>query len=265
MSYPFKVSVCLFLKAWLAIALISQAHSEEVVRFVSTTVEPWGYVTSSGKPDGLLARFVDQLGREAGLPYVNRLQPYPRVKHSLANGQADLAVLFSGPESERIGISLGAVVDTYIMLVGSAGMESIESLDDLQGKLVGYIRGSRYGPEFDNHEGIIKTPVNRMRQGVAMLLTGRLDAMASTDQTLFYTLRKMDVEVGRLSPLLVLGKTQGHLYLSRQSTNQHLAPIYRDALDKLRVSGKLDTLFYSEDRWDLEWYGQSDLPIPKPR
>ncbi len=265
MSYLSRISVSLFLKVWLAIALTSQAYGEEDIRFVSSTVKPWGYITSSGKPDGLLVRFVDELGRTAGLPYVNRLQPYPRVKHSLANGQADLAVLFSGPESERIGISLGAVVDTYIMLVGPAGRESIESLDEVQGKLVGYIRGSRYGPEFDNHEGIIKTPVNRMRQGLAMLLTGRLDAMASTDQTLFYTLRKMDVEVGRLSPLLVLGKTQGHLYLSRQTTNQHLAPIYRDALDQLRVSGKLDTLFYSEDRWDLEWYGQSGHPLAKPR
>lgn len=237
----------------LLLSMASFANNQQVVRFVTTTVEPWGYFNNRGLPDGLLVRFVEVLGREAGLPFTNRLQPYPRVKHSLGNGQADLAVMFVGPESNLLGESLGKVVDTQILMIGRKGMKPVESLEALDARLVGYIRGSRYGKQFDEYRGFTKVPVNRMRQGVAMLLAGRLDAMVSTDQSLFYTLDKMGLDIDEVSPLFFIGDTQGDLFISHQARDPKLAGIYRDALQRLRTSGRLNPLFFSHDGWGEQW------------
>ncbi|BFM17514.1 hypothetical protein R50073_36970 [Maricurvus nonylphenolicus] len=233
--------------------MASFANDQQVVRFVTTTVEPWGYFNDRGLPDGLLVRFVNLLGREAGLPFTNRLQPYPRVKHSLGNGQADMAVMFVGPESDLLGESLGKVVDTHIMMIGRKGMKPVDNLQALDGRLVGYIRGSRYGRQFDDYMGFTKIPVNRMRQGIAMLITGRLDAMVSTDQSLFYTLDKMGLDIDEVSPLLFIGQTQGDLFISHQVSNPELAAIYREALRKLRHSGRLNPLFFQHEGLGEEW------------
>jgi polar amino acid transport system substrate-binding protein len=237
----------------LALSVVSVASDQQVVRFVTTTVEPWGYFNDRGLPDGLLVRFVNLLGREAGLPFTNRLQPYPRVKHSLGNGQADLAVMFVGPESNLLGESLGKVVDTQILMIGRKGMKPVETMESLDGRLVGYIRGSRYGKQFDEYRGFTKVPVNRMRQGIAMLLAGRLDAMVSTDQSLFYTLDKMDLDIDEVSPLLFIGHTQGDLFISHQASDPRLAGVYRQALQRLRTSGRLNPLFFSHDGWGEQW------------
>ncbi len=210
-------------------------------------------MNSDGSLGGLLPRFTELLSKEAGIPFTNQLQPYPRVKHTLSHGQADFAVMFVGPQSDKMGISLGEVVKTKIMVVAAKGAEPVQNLNELIGRRVGYIRGSRYGLAFDEHPDLNKIPINTMHQGVAMLLAGRMDAMVSTEQSLFYTLQKMSVEQGRLVPLIIIGETQGDLFMSRHSPHQALQETYRQALDRLREKGSLDSLFYQHGRWQLEW------------
>jgi polar amino acid transport system substrate-binding protein len=242
------------LSAWVSAEPDLESDLEtEPVKFVTTLVEPWGYKNSDGSLDGLLPRFAELLGQETGIPFTNQLQPYPRVKHSLKHGQADMAVMFVGPQSDTIGESLGAVVNTKIMVVAAKGAEPIQDLNELIGRRIGYIRGSRYGEAFDNHPDLRRIPVNTMFQGIAMLLTGRLDAMASTEQSLFYTLQKMSVEKERVVPLIVLGETCGDLYISHQSEHGDHKEAYRQALRRLHENGSLENLFYQHGRWQLEW------------
>jgi polar amino acid transport system substrate-binding protein len=255
-----KKALLLFSCIWYGLSAWASAESElepgleaGPVKFVTTMIEPWGYMNSDGSPDGLLPRFAELLGQETGIPYTNQLQPYPRVKHSLKHGQADMAVMFVGPQSDTIGESLGAVVNTKIMIVAAQGAEPVQQLNELIGRRVGYIRGSRYGEAFDNHPDLQRIPINTMFQGIAMLLTGRLDAMASTEQSLSYTLQKMSVEKERVVPLIMLGETCGDLYISYQSVHGEHKEVYRQALRRLHENGSLENLFYQHGRWQIEW------------
>jgi len=220
--------------------------AQDPVTFVTSTVKPWGFQNEAGQLDGLLVHFAEALTREVNLPMRNQLQPYPRVIHSVSNGTADMAVLFDSPMASDIGLCLGQVTDTEILLVVKQGAPQVASLADLSGWRVGYIRGSKYTPAFDQADNFVRIPINTMQQGLAMLLSGRLDAMTSADQTLFYAMDKMGIAPEQIQRLLVLGTTTASLYMSKRSTKQHLIPYYRAALERLTSSGQLAQIFYRQ-------------------
>jgi len=225
--------------------------AQQPVIFVTSTVKPWGFQTKAGELDGLLVRFAEELAREVQVPMNNYLQPYPRVIHSVKSGTADMAVLFDSPMMHDIGLRVGQVIETEILVVVKSGTPSATSLADLSGWRVGYIRGSKYTQEFDQADNFIRIPINTMRQGLAMLLTGRLDAMSSADQTLFYAMDTMGVTPDRVQKLLVLGTATAGLYMSKRSKKQRLIPNYRIALERLRSSGRLDEIFFRHDLGSL--------------
>lgn len=234
------------------VALVSRVAAETSVApissqptvFVTSTVKPWGFETKEGELDGLLVRFAEELTREVQVPMTNQLQPYPRVIHSVRNGAADMAVLFDSPMVKDIGLRVGQVTETEILLVVKSGTPPVSSLGDLSGWRVGYIRGSKYTREFDQADNFLRIPINTMRQGLAMLLSGRLDAMSSADQTLFYAMDSMGIASDQIQKLLVLGKASASLYMSNKSDKQWLIPNYRAALERLKSSGRLEKIFY---------------------
>jgi len=234
---------------FLVLSPLNQASEEfeqalkEPVYFMTTTVKPWGYRNKAGEQAGLLVRFIDELALEAQRPYRNQLQPYPRVIHALRSGAADMAVLFDSPKAGDIGYRVGEVVGVDVLLVAQRGTPSVNSLSELKGWRVGFIRGSKYTPAFDSADHFSRIPMNSMQQGLAMLLAGRIDAMASTDQTFFYAMEELALEPDRVQRLLLLGKTSAGLYFSKQSTKQHLIPYYRAALERLESSGQLAKIF----------------------
>lgn len=210
----------------------------------TTTVSPWGGLEENGRKTGLLDLFAEALADASGVTIENISRPYPRVIFEMESGQCDLAVMFSSPANGEFAQSLGTVVATNIMLIGRADSPDIKHLDDLGNKMVGHIRGSRYGTAFDQHPTILKVPVLTMEQGLNMLVRKRLDAMASADQTLYYTLREMGLSRLEIKPLLVLKTTTAELFISRKSSHKHLIPRFKKALDDLHINGTLTRIFY---------------------
>jgi polar amino acid transport system substrate-binding protein len=218
-------------------------------RFATSTVKPWGFMDEQGQQRGMLVEFAEQLSHETGTKYQNYLQPYPRVIHSLGSGFVDFAVLLDGPLAEKSGIRVGGLFVTEVLIVAKAGIEPLNSIEQLAGMRVGHIRGSNYGDRFDNASHFKRLPINTMRQGLAMVLAGRIDAMASADFTLYYGMEKMELKAEQLSRLLVVREHTGGLYMSRQSRLQHLMPVYREAIERMKIQGNLAQIFYKPQIW----------------
>lgn len=222
--------------------------SSPTVTFASTSVEPWG-IKSAGKDKGLLVSVIKSLSLETGIDARIDLQPYPRVVHSLYSGNVDLAFLFDSPSTRQSAIRIGHLVNSRMIVVGRAGASALESLADLKGKSVGIIRGSKYGPDFDNANHFRLEPVSSMEQGLAMLMRHRTDVMVGTDQSVFWAMREMNVGAKRLSKLYIMGGTSGSLYMSKTSEHQNLIPIYKQALEKLHQNGTIEKVFDSRYEW----------------
>jgi polar amino acid transport system substrate-binding protein len=225
------------------------SKQDNTARFATSTVKPWGFMDEQGQQRGMLVEFTRHLSLEIGTKYHNYLQPYPRVIHSLGSGFVDFAVLLDGPLAEKSGIRVGGLFVTEVLLVAKSGVEPIASIELLSGMTVGHIRGSNYGDRFDRATHFKRIPINTMRQGLAMVLAGRIDAMASADYTLYHGMEKMGLESTQLSLLLVVREHTGGLYISRHSRLKHLMPVYRKAIERMRVQGVLARIFYKPRIW----------------
>lgn len=219
-----------------------------IITFASTSVKPWG-IQGAGEDKGLLISIIKALSRETGINASVDLQPYPRVAHSLYGGKVDMAFLFDSPSTRDSAIRIGHLVESSMIVVGRAGSPELTSLADLKGRNVGIIRGSKYGPDFDNATHFRLEPVSSMEQGLAMLMRHRTDVMVGTDQSVYWAMREMNVGAKRLSKLFVMGGTSGSLYMSKTSEHQALIPLYKKALEKLHQDGTIKRVFDSRYEW----------------
>ena len=238
--------------SFLLHASIIFAQEPLTARFSTSNVKPWGFLNQDGVPVGLLVNLVHALEDELinandnRVTIDNHIRPYPRVIHEIKTGSIDFAVMFKSPEANKIGISVGKVADHKILIVGLAGTPKINNLNQLKDKPIGHIRGSKYGPIFDNHQSLNKLPLGSMEQGLNMLLKKRIYAFASADQTLYYALRELQIPSNKVIPLMTVSEVSTALYFSKASTRTYLIQPLTDALAKLKAKGVLDSIFYKD-------------------
>jgi len=224
---------------------ISEARPETPVSFSISSIKPWG-MNINGTNQGILIEFLHALERETGLPYRASLRPYARVFQDLYSGKTDMGFVFDSPDVIKRAIRIGTVMKTTVSIVGPAGSTPYRAMTDLKGLSVGVMRGSEYGQEFDSFKDYTEVRVNTIRQGVSMLLAGRLDAMVSTSHTLQWGMRTMNVDEGALTQLLVIQGPVVGLYLSRKSKRPQLEKIYREALERLNDGRDLSERYNPE-------------------
>jgi len=227
---------------------IPQTEADTLV-FSSSSVEPWGYFNDSKLPAGLLVELNKALQEQlqtqvkTHLLFKNHIRPYPRVINDIKTGRADFAVLFYTAESLSYGDTLGEISKFDIQVTGRKNAPEITQLNDLIGKKIGYVRGSKYGPMFDNNEKLSKVSLSSMEKGVDMLLKGRLDALICLDQTLYHSLRVRSVAPSATKTLLVLGSARADLFISKRSDMHSYSPLVKEALVQLHKKGTIKAIF----------------------
>ena len=250
-----QASLYLFLSAFIALSAVAETHSQNnvtreaqpeiPVSFSISSIKPWG-MNVNGTNQGILIEFLQPLERETGLPYSVSLRPYARVFHDLYSGTADMGFAFDSPDLIKRAIRIGTVMETTVSIVGRVGSTPYRSMAGLKGLRVGVMRGSEYGKEFESFKDYTKVRVNTIRQGVSMLLAGRLDVMVSTAHTLQWGMRSMDVDERDLTELLVIQGPVVGLYLSRKSKRPQIEKIYREALERMNDGRVLSERYDSE-------------------
>jgi polar amino acid transport system substrate-binding protein len=169
--------------------------------------------------------------------------PYPRVIHSLKSGKINFAVLIDSPNIGAEVIKGDHLLRSNVILVGASGAQKITSLSALAGKRVGHIRASKYGKAFDEADYFVKYPVNSLDRGLAMLMVGRLDALVSLDDTLYFAMGKMAIAEDAVGVMMKLGEVSVSLYMSATAPREDLFLRYSQEISKMRESGRLRELF----------------------
>lgn len=219
-------------------------------RVVTSDVEPWGFLDDQGEMQGMLVDFQRSLFERAGLTYKNHLQPYPRVIHAVASGNADVAVMFKSPMADEVATSLGQVLSVPVVIVVLAdNPHTFERLEDFAGMVVGQVRGSKYGPAFDNNSAFKRVSIPHVDQALRMLKAGRIDAMASTKQSLLFAMHATGFAGDQLRIALPLFDVSADLYVSHKAANAPWVAPLRDALAAMRADGTLTPSFYQSPFW----------------
>lgn len=219
-------------------------------RVVTSNVEPWGFLDENGQMQGMLVDFQRSLFERARIQYQNHMQPYPRVIHAIASGNADVAVMFKSPMADEVAISLGRVLSVPVVIVVLAeNPHQFRQLDDFEGMVVGQVRGSKYGPAFDNNARFKRVSIPHVDQALRMLKAGRIDAMASTKQSLLFAMHATGFAGDQLRIALPLFDVSADLYVSKNAVNAAWVEPLRETLEAMRADGTLTPSFYQSPYW----------------
>ncbi len=236
------------------------------ITFATSLIKPWGMLID-GAPQGLLIDVQRALAIETQQKHQVFLQPYSRVIHSVYAGDVDMAILFDARVDLSQVTKIAPITRSSVIIIGRAGDAPITSIDQLQGKLVGHMRGSKYGAVFDEATHFKKIPINVMSQGLAMLSRGRIDAMTGVDLTFYWAIQQMPLSPRDFSPLLVVSKPTISLYISNKSDKTGLIAAYRKSAQTLDDTGVLEEIFGHTTEWNQMdgWSKPWQPKIVRPR
>lgn len=212
-----------------------------MVRFSLPEVAPWAQVNDEGEANGLLVDLVERLEEVSGLTLSYQIRPYPRVQRELERGEADFTLMFGFPEMENELQPSGRVISLRTLVLGTRDTPDIDSLQDLNGKKVGYIRGAYYSERHLSHELLEQVPVRDFSHGMELLEHGRIAAMVCDEVAVL-----SQYEPGKAPPLRILmelDRAEGHLLFSRNSHKREALKKLSKALESLKTQGELDRIF----------------------
>jgi len=219
-----------------AVSLPAKAVPPAPLRMTTMQVEPFGVIEKSGRLSGIYVDLSTMLARESGVVIDDSVVPYPRAMAMMASGDADLIMSITNSKLAAVARPLALLYTSDVVLMGRGGA-SFASLADAHGRTVAYIRGAEHSLEFNADGAIAKHEIINFRQGVKMLLEGRVDGVIGLRQSLLYVLRELGLPRKALGRALVLGQREAWLYMSRKAPSQEAAPLLARTANAMRERG----------------------------
>jgi ABC-type amino acid transport substrate-binding protein len=223
-----------------------QSPVSDTVVFAIPDVWPWAYKDSSGEPQGSLVEIVKRLSELTGVPVEPRLRPLRRALIELDSGEVNFSLLFESPELDARAINVARLAKINLLLAALADTNYPLSLEALEGKRIGYIRGTYLGEAFKREARAQKVPVSVISQGIEMLPLNRLSAILASDHAILRSLKTMGLSRDFLRYSKHVDGQPGALYMSRKAQRPQAAKQFRDAIATMIENGEMSRIFFGE-------------------
>jgi polar amino acid transport system substrate-binding protein len=200
----------------LLITLLASPNSmAKTLNIATINLAPFGFYTEDKKPTGMMFEISNLIAEEAGMGYHNKILPYARTSHEVANGDSDFVLRYTNKKLTEDAIQVVSVVTMRNIVIGLAGIE-YKSLSDLHGKTVASLRGAVFDKAFSDDSEIIKNETHDYKQGLMMLFNNRLDAVIGSNVGIYYTALKMNYHPEQLGKPLLLSTKHFWLHFSKK-------------------------------------------------
>lgn len=143
----------------MAVVLMALDICAEEIIFVYETWPPYEYEDEHGKTIGKDTAIIREVCKRLGMTPVFRRLPWPRALQEAKNGTAHgIYSLFWTEERAKFLYypSENTSVQRTVLFARKDSGVQITQLEDLHGKTVGAVRGTSYGPAFDQYTGSVK-------------------------------------------------------------------------------------------------------------
>jgi len=155
--------------------LLAQEEVDDAVQIRTIAVAPYG-IENNSKRSGIYYDLANLLITESELNSKHLIYPYARIISELKNGKTDLTIMFKYNELKDYVIYIAPLPSLHNIVIGLKG-NRFETISDLEGKTIAYLRGARFSEAVDANNKIKKHRTNDFRQGIKMLARGRVDAI----------------------------------------------------------------------------------------
>lgn len=227
----------LFLVLTLLLPLVARADSP--LRVMINDVAPYTLHDSPQHP-GMHAEIANLLAKQSGMPISISWAPYARLAAALRFDLADLVVAVESPELEGIARRIAPFHEFKFVVIGRRDKD-INSISQLNGRLLGVARGAFYDERINNNADIQKYELTDPFQGVRMLAAGRLDAVISSDYLLSYALRQTGLNIRNFTTPFTVNEKHYVLYANPKLSEAQLQSLSYH-MDALQKSGQIATI-----------------------
>jgi len=227
-----------FLLALLCINSLALAASHEIeVRTIA--ISPYG-IDKEGELSGVYYDLSNLLF--SGKSKVNHfIYPYARINHELKTGHTDLTIMFKYKELENYVTYIVALPPLHNVVVGVRG-NNIQSITELEGKSVAYLRGANFSNEIENNSEITLYRTKNFNKSIEMLAAGRVEAVVGPFEALLMAAKNSGKDQAFFGEPLTVSERTPWLQISNKSIHKFNIIELKEKFKKLIDNNKLEFL-----------------------
>lgn len=238
-------------RGFIAIALIggliSPAAAEEMLFVTGGMSPPYSYQ----KGDAVVGMDVDtvkQFCESKGITAVFRAVPWKRALIEAEQGRAQgIMSMFRTDERENFLYFPDTPVNSVrTVVIGRKGEDvKVNSLDDLEGLRIGVLHAYKYGPEFDNLEGLNKVFCRDKRELITLLDRGRVAVTMDAADVFNFKVKEYGFDRSKFEFLYQVRENPVFIGFSKAALGergQQLAAEFNAFFNELKDSGKLEEI-----------------------
>jgi len=186
---------------------------------------------------------IDKKGElSGGKSKVNHfIYPYARINHELKTGHTDLTIMFKYKELEKYVTYIVALPPLHNVVVGIRG-NNIQSIAELEGKSVAYLRGANFSNEIENNSEITLYRTKNFNKSIEMLVAGRVEAVVGPFEALLMAAKNSGKDQAFFGEPLTVSKRTPWLQISNKSIHKFNLIELKDKFKKLIENNKLENL-----------------------
>lgn len=222
----------------------ANAHAGEIVSFDQSN-PPFMY-EQNGTAKGLYPDIIGETFRRMRLPVVLQSLPWSRAVGGAERGDWGLAGLYRTVQREEIfDFSVPLYDEVLCVFVRKGGEFSFEGVEDLDGKLVGVLRGWSYGDAFDRavRDGRLTVEaVNFDRINVIRLLAGRVDAILMMPECFAMIRREVDPAEQLIALPVPLAVNRTYLGFAKSTHRRAVLEQFDAALASMKHDGTFERI-----------------------
>ena len=225
----------------LCVCQLSLAHREDETEIQVRTIAitPYGFNKNSA-PAGIYYDLANLIVTEAGFNAHHLIYPYARIIHELKSGQTDLTIMFKYQELADHVIYIAPLPTLKNVVLGLKDT-NFEATSALHGKTLAYLRGASFSEAIDSNPLIKKHRTTDIRQGVEMLLRGRVDAVIGPMDPILSAAAALG-KMHLLGEPLIVSERTPWLQISKKSVFHLFTDEFRQVFNRILKRGELKIL-----------------------
>ena len=230
-----------FILALLIVGFCTDLNAQ-TIKLVYVSFPPYED-SINNKPSGILVQIVEQIFKQADIPYTLTFLPFKRGYNLVKTGDYDGLFNFYKIDSRLAFFDYSAPIikNPLVFFVQKDSDMVYRSLNDLTGKKIGIMVGYTYGKEFDSAQNFRKDAANEHVHHFRKLIFGRLDAYLCDKMVGIYTARKEGLmnELKILpTPLRVMN---GHIGFTKGKHKELIEKINLE-IQQMEIHGGIDQI-----------------------
>lgn len=210
------------------------------VKIATIGFPPYGIKSDAGL-SGIYFDVANWLMKDAGYDSTNVITPYARIISGLISGQNHLTIMFKYSELENFVTYVAALPTLKIVVMGLEGSH-FESIANLKGKSIAYLRGASFSREIDDNPDLVIHRVTDFSQAIRMLLASHVDVIIGPMDPILAAAANMGIAEYRFSEPLIIDERTPWVQLSNKSTEFVSVEKLKASFEKLTKQGVLEKL-----------------------